>query len=93
MNNLEDYQNLIEVLKHALMFYANEKNYIGNPAMINVDQQGSQARFALNKIEEIEKINEKMKSGYINLIEDVNNYTSDDMSQIIKNLKKINDGN
>ena len=61
MNNLEDYQNLIEVLKHALMFYANEKNYIGNPAMINVDQQGSQARFALKKIQEAEKFQKEFE--------------------------------
>ena len=56
MKNIEDYQNLIELLKQALLFYADEKNYIGDiyrNSNIAVDQ-GSQARFALEKINEIE---------------------------------------
>ena len=56
MNNIDDYKNLVELLKQALLFYAEKTNYtvdIYRLSNIAVNY-GSQARFALDKINEIE---------------------------------------
>lgn len=54
--NIEQYQNLVELLKQALLFYGNKDNYIVNQpinteltSMVELDD-GFQARFALSKI-------------------------------------------
>lgn len=95
-NNIEDYQNLVELLKQALMYYANERVYdTGDgkkpPSIMN--DGGFQAKFALSKIDEIESIYNEMEMDYMkneigeNQDDDINN-----MFEIIKNLKKINNG-
>ena len=70
MNSLEDYQNLVELLRRALLFYANDDNYIniakympGFETYVDTDH-GSQARFALSKIEEINDLYDKMLEEY-----------------------------
>jgi len=48
----EEYLNLIELLKQALMFYGDKENYLfykNKDAPIALDE-GSQAKFALEKI-------------------------------------------
>ena len=50
---IEDYQNIVELMKKALEFYADNNNYhggMGNIALIDADERGSQARFALFKL-------------------------------------------
>ena len=59
--------NLIELLRQALLFYANENNYsgaMGNAALIEIDK-GSQAKFALTKIKEFTETNEKLEADYM----------------------------
>lgn len=58
MNSIEDYQNLVELLKFALEFYAK-----ADPQELSVDN-GFQAKFALSKIKELESEYDKMKKEY-----------------------------
>ena len=62
MNNIEDYQNLVELLKQALEFYEEKTNYDGDIYHISkiAMDNGSQARFALEKIRELEEIHRKI---------------------------------
>ena len=90
MNSTQDYENLIELLKIALEFYANKKNYDktsysesrGNISSIDLDEYGSQARFALKKIKEIREINEKLVKDYSAEIEAVQNKGEDRKSVV-----------
>lgn len=67
MNSIEEYQNLVELLKTTLKFYADKRNYpvktsnVSSP--IEVDN-GFQAQFAINKVKELEELNEKMQEDY-----------------------------
>ena len=110
MNNIEDYQNLVELLKQALLFYGNENNYpkticitgddntnIGNGlSRIEIDK-GSQARFALTKIDEINTINQKMLDDYVNISEKMLSNTENriennniEVQEILKSIKELN---
>lgn len=58
-NNIEQYKNLVEMLRQALLFYGDDENYKeiqakGFKTMIEIDG-GSQARFALKQIDKIEE--------------------------------------
>ena len=68
MNSSEEYKNVIALMKKALEFYADPKNYRGTMAMIDIDEQGSQARFALKQAEELIEKNHKMQEDYDKLI-------------------------
>jgi len=71
MNSIEEYQNLVELLKQALRFYANKStygNFMGSPSSIDLDEHGSQARFALEQVDKIEKANQKMQDEYNKVI-------------------------
>lgn len=70
MNSIEERDNLIAMLKEALKFYANMDNYAGTQplngeiySMIDIDS-GSQARFALEKVEALNRMNQKMQEDY-----------------------------
>lgn len=70
MNNIEDYQNLISLLRKALEFYANSNNYLGGvetAPMIVIDEHGSQARFALKKIDEFNKNQKELEEEFTKL--------------------------
>jgi len=91
MNNDEKYLNIIELLKQALSFYADEQNYLffkDKDALIALDE-GSQARFALKQIEELDEINEKIKSDYKDIINDAK--SGDKPENVIKHISKIKD--
>lgn len=91
MNNEEKYKILIELLKQALLFYGNKENYLfyrDKDAPIALDE-GHQARFALKQIEELDEINEKIKSDYNDLINDVKKEESPE--NLIKLITKIKD--
>jgi hypothetical protein len=69
MKEIED-TNLIELLRQALLFYANKKNYgnIRRNAPIDADEYGSQARFALKKVQETLDANKKLQEEYNKVI-------------------------
>jgi len=97
MNNIEDYQNLISLLKKALEFYADKENYLfytHKDAPIALDE-GTQARFALDKIKEITAANEKMEADFVkNMSEAIeNNENTEDMLKIIEEFKNLGDAN
>lgn len=95
-NNIEEYQNLVGMLKKALEFYANKNNY-KKPvefskypvlSMIDLDEHGSQARFALKKIQEAEKFQKEFETATSNFT-DANGiaYTEEE----IQHLKRMED--
>lgn len=96
--NTEQYENLIALLQKALEFYGDKNNYhgaMGNVASIDIDENGSQARFALKKIEEFRNINKNLETelekNLNNAIE--SNKSFEDIIEIIEQFKNINDGN
>ena len=113
MNSIEEYQSLVELLKQALLFYGNENNYPkivcitgddstktgNNSSQIEIDR-GSQARFALDKINEVKKNNQKMLDDYVNLSEKMIDSAEDNISdgdlnvqEIFKTIKNLNNEN
>jgi hypothetical protein len=98
MNNIEDYQNLVIVLKKVLEFYANKENYEVNVPQNNVlyayieMDKGVQAKFALEKIQEFEKNGKSMEDDFIkNLTTAIqNNEEMPKMLQMIEDFRKIN---
>jgi len=100
MNSIEEYQNVVELLKKALEFYANKNNYIDCQhihyelfSLIEMDA-GNQARFALDKIQELENLNKVMEENFMKEITDkVNNVIDDEDNAVIKSIKEIKDIN
>lgn len=72
--NYQDYINIINTLKEALKFYADDENYKQNTALNNelvskVEMDGGhQAKYALNVIKHINKTDE------LHLLEDIERY-------------------
>jgi len=99
MNDIETYKNQVELLKQALLFYADKDNYsseMENPALIDLDEQGSQARFALEQLKKVEEVNEKMNEDYNQIINDTINAIESNpinLTNTIKTIKNINDNN
>jgi chloramphenicol O-acetyltransferase len=99
MDDIETYKNQVELLKQALLFYADKDNYsseMENPALIDLDEQGSQARFVLEQLKKIEEVNEKMKEDYSQFINDtINDIESNpiNLTNTIETIKNINDNN
>jgi hypothetical protein len=94
MINEENYLNTIELLKQALLFYANEENYLfykNRDAPVAIDN-GHQARFVLKTINELDKINKKIESDYDEIINNVEKEeTPENIINIINKIKEIND--
>jgi hypothetical protein len=71
INTIEELQNLVELMQQTLKFYADKRNYegpMGNIAPIDLDEQGSQARFALDLAKKISDQNQKMQEDYDKLV-------------------------
>jgi len=90
-------QNLIELLRQALLFYANEENYEVDKesganlvSLVEVDN-GSQARFALTKIREFTEATEKLEADYMkNMHEAIEGEDSpENVLKIIEGFKNI----
>lgn len=71
MKTNEEYLNLIELVKKALEFYAEEENYKGyytgkevESALVGVDN-GNQARFALEKIKTFQDDRDEQEKEFI----------------------------
>jgi len=94
MMNSEQYENLIELLKQALMFYSNKENYyfhVDRNSPIEIDR-GSQARFALEKIQETLDSDKKLQKEFNRIITETIGAIEDnpiDLSNMIKTIKEI----
>jgi hypothetical protein len=105
-DNAEKLINTIELLKLALNFYADKRNYeINRPlndklfSLIEMDS-GSQARFALEKTKELENINQKIQDDYSRLsnelldrMEDGDNDGETNPIDLIRIFKETRDDN
>jgi len=98
LNNIKEDKNVIELLKEALKFYADENNYVDNHSvhyelfsLIEMDK-GSQARFALKITKELSERNQKIEEDFVkNLKTSIVNYeTPEYMLKIIEEFRKIN---
>jgi hypothetical protein len=101
MRNIDDYKNLVELLKQALEFYAERDNYdckhdMNNVLVSNLDIDGGvQAQFALGKIKEFEEFEKKLLEEYEKLVEST---TETDMTpeyflDLMKRMRKMSDDN
>jgi coenzyme F420-reducing hydrogenase gamma subunit len=97
MNSIEERDNLILLLQEALKFYANPNNYKGHASasccggtpfsLIEMDE-GSQARFALDKAKQMVDINLKMQDEYDKLVTEGLLTNMEDVEQIMKDNDK-----
>lgn len=92
----EEYQNLISLLRKALEFYANSNNYsgaTGTAAMISLDDYGSQARFAIVKINEFEKNHKDLEAEYMKTMTEAiqTEKSVAGIQKVIEEFKKLND--
>lgn len=86
-NSIEALQNINELFKQALKFYANKSNYDkvhfnderGNVSNIDFDEYGSQARFALEQADRIDKLNEKFEKEYNAEIDALQNMSDEEL--------------
>jgi hypothetical protein len=96
MSNVEDYQNLVIVLKQALEFYANKDNYEVNVPQNNVlfayieMDKGAQARFAFEKIQELENNQKNLEQQFVADITKAieNNEETDNVLNLIEEYRK-----
>ena len=92
MNSIEEYENLVELLKQVLAYYADDNTYTifntGNETKSNsiMIDKGFQAKFALQKIKELEEIYDKIDLDYLKSIEN-HEITSETILKTIKNIK------
>ena len=97
--NLEEYKNQVELLKQALLFYGNEKNYENEvryeeSSLIYVDN-GTQARFALEQLKIVEAANQEINDDYTKYLSEETDKTQtpEGIIKLINEIKKVNDGN
>jgi len=99
-NSTEDYINQIELLKQALLFYADAKNYEVNQPLVNelisfieIDA-GSQARFALQRLQETINLNQEMEDEYLKEIREKieSNTPPENILRLIEEIKKVGNG-
>jgi hypothetical protein len=99
MNNVEEYQNLVSILKSALEFYANKDNYdakhpINNVLFSHIEMDcGAQAKFALGKIQDMENSHKMLESEYnksmeLGITEEESAKTVQKMIEEFKNLSE-----
>jgi hypothetical protein len=114
MNSIEEYQNLIELFKQTLKFYAETDNYVrppmdammycvrpefrvAPPSLIDKDC-GAQARFIIQKAEELQKLNQEMQNEYDKIMSGYDQLQASGDIADVEKLKEIfklmgNDGN
>lgn len=89
MKTIDDYESLIRLLTESLKFYSEIDNY--NTELINKDK-GFQAKFALEKIEEFNKIEENILDNLKHiLLKEVDQKDIEEIMKDIKTFKKISD--
>lgn len=98
MNNIEEYRNLLELFKQALLFYSNSDNYVNKhktngelASLINIDS-GFQAKFALEQAKIIDDLNKEAENDYF---ENISNFieTNEDHEDIMKSINELNNDN
>ena len=101
---IEELLNKISLLRKALEFYANEKNYeVSTPmnrelvSKVEMDN-GHQARFALEQTETIEEFNQNLINQYRNAVDEekkrfeeqgINEESVEKMEKIIEMMNKF----
>ena len=95
--NLEEYKNQIELLKQALLFYGNKKNYENEvryeeSSLIYVDN-GTQARFALEQLQKVEDVNDEINDDYLKYVseESGKQKTPEGIINLLNEIKKAGD--
>jgi hypothetical protein len=104
---VEELLNKITLLRKALEFYANEKNYVQNVPINNelsskteIDN-GHQARFALEQTETIEEFNQSLIEEYRKAVgeekkrfedQGINEESVEKMEEIINKINKYKHG-
>lgn len=96
MINIMDDNNSLEFLKNVLSFYSDPNNYkptFNGKSRIEVDEYGHQARFALEKINELKTLSDKTEKDYMKIITTIQD--DDDIKRSTierwKNLNLLND--
>lgn len=98
INSIEERDNLIEMLKQALKFYANQDNYkgtrnsntccYGGVAVSSIEMdEGAQARFAIEQIDKLLQINQNMQDEYDKIISDEIDFNENNNPNFIDLLK------
>jgi len=87
--------NKIEFLKKALEFYANKKNYVENipiatsiASQIELDE-GEQARFALEQIEDIQEYNKTLLRNYHKVIDQIKEQMDEPNAKQLNKIETI----
>ena len=85
--SIEELLSQIELMKQALLFYSNEKNYLndGNGSIINKDN-GMQAKFVLENIKKISTYQDEL----IDELKNIEKQFDSDSSNIVSDLEKLN---
>lgn len=87
-NSADFDRNQLCLIKQALSFYADERNYVefNSVTPIKLDEYGSQARFAIRLIESLEKNDNEINDEYLKCLKNIKDV--DDVKNIINELKK-----
>jgi DNA-directed RNA polymerase subunit L len=97
MNSIEEYKNVVELLKQALKFYAETGNYDAKHpvnsvlfSQIEMDN-GAQARFALDKLEELEKLSQNLEDEFVKNVTKAidSNEPIDNVLKMIEDFKNL----
>lgn len=99
-NDDEKLLNEIVLLKQGLEFYANEENYDVNRPVddklyspVELDK-GSQARFALKRVDDVLNEYQKMIDEYMDTVKNqVEQNSSEGMLKLIEEIKKVGNDN
>lgn len=94
--NSEQYENLIALLKKALEFYADQRNYdgpMGTISSISSDEYGSQARFALEQIKKLEALNLEAENDFLKNAEALTEEKREEMINNIEIFKQLGGDN
>lgn len=95
MNSLEELRSKIELMKQALLFYGNKENYLffkNKDAPVALDE-GTQARFVLKQLEDLDEMNEEMGKEYMEFFKKEANEakTPENIMKLINEIKNIDD--
>lgn len=100
--SIEEYQNLVSLLKQALLFYADKENYTDRgkerPILTRIEiDEGSQARFALEKIKELEKmyldtVEEFKQLSEFEAFKNIEGNDEESLQEMFNKLKNLKDG-
>lgn len=88
----EQYENIIGLLKNALIFYSEERNYSSDDGItprIQLDG-GEQARFILNQLKSIEKNISDTEYSYDELIKNAQKDNDINSEDIINKIRQFN---